>query len=308
MSGLTLCFMSISLVDLEVLANSGTPKDRLYAMKILPLVKRRHLLLCSLLIFNGAAMESGKGGELSREETTIIAGALELTEKTARDSMTPISETFAIDIDAKLDRKLINLIFAKGNSRVPVYHGQPRNIIGLILVKNLLTIHPTDEVPVKNITIRQIPRFSETMPLYDILNEFQKGLSHMAVVVTQHNKMEQPASKYVANDSMREMRVDIHSERHPPKKRLKSKRLLAKLKISPRSAKISSREASKSRRWADEIHPEVLHMDDNLLSTLTKEGEVIGIITMQDVIEELLKEEIYDGTDHCDEHSQSNFF
>jgi CBS domain containing-hemolysin-like protein len=34
----------------------------------------------------------------------IIAGALELTKKTARDAMTPISETFAIDVNAKLDR------------------------------------------------------------------------------------------------------------------------------------------------------------------------------------------------------------
>lgn len=31
MSGLTLGLMSMSLVDLEVLAKSGTPKDRIYA-------------------------------------------------------------------------------------------------------------------------------------------------------------------------------------------------------------------------------------------------------------------------------------
>lgn len=48
--------------------------------------------------------QAGKGGELTHDETTIIAGALELTEKTAGDAMTPISETFAIDINAKLDR------------------------------------------------------------------------------------------------------------------------------------------------------------------------------------------------------------
>lgn len=41
---------------------------------------------------------------MTHDETTIIAGALELTEKTASDAMTPISETFAIDINAKLDR------------------------------------------------------------------------------------------------------------------------------------------------------------------------------------------------------------
>ena len=49
-------------------------------------------------------MQDGKGGELTRDETTIIAGALELTEKTARDAMTPIFEIFSVDINAKLDR------------------------------------------------------------------------------------------------------------------------------------------------------------------------------------------------------------
>lgn len=34
----------------------------------------------------------------------IIAGALQLTEKTARDVMTPITKTFAIEFNAKLDR------------------------------------------------------------------------------------------------------------------------------------------------------------------------------------------------------------
>lgn len=78
--------------------------------------------------------------------------------------MTPISDTFAIDINARLDRyhifspllreyyltfffslltllyvlqplrELMNLILEKGHSRVPVYYEQPTNIIGLILV------------------------------------------------------------------------------------------------------------------------------------------------------------------------------
>ncbi|KAH8498637.1 hypothetical protein H0E87_017535 [Populus deltoides] len=280
MSGLTLGLMSMSIVDLEVLAKSGTPKNRKYAAKILPVVKNQHLLLCTLLICNATAMEAlpifldslvtagvaivisvtlillfgeilpqsvcsryglaigatvapfvrllvwicfpvaypisklldfllghghvalfrraelktlvnfhgneaGKGGELTHDETTIIAGALELTEKTASDAMTPISETFVIDINDKLDRELMSLILEKGHSRVPVYYEQPTNIIGLILASNLLTIHPEDKVPVKNVTIRRIPRVPETLPLYDILNEFQKGHSHMAVVTRQ---------------------------------------------------------------------------------------------------------------------------
>ncbi|KAG4379233.1 hypothetical protein GLYMA_17G205900v4 [Glycine max] len=40
--------------------------------------------------------EAGKGGDLTHEETTIITGALELTEKTAKDAMTPISKAFPL--------------------------------------------------------------------------------------------------------------------------------------------------------------------------------------------------------------------
>ncbi|XP_074303626.1 DUF21 domain-containing protein At2g14520-like [Silene latifolia] len=131
---------------------------------------------------------SGKGGELTHDETTIIAGALELTEKTAGDAMTPIADIFSIDINGKLDRDLMNSIMDNGHSRIPVYYEEQTNIIGCILVKNLLTVDPEDEVPVKSVTIRKIPRVPELMPLYDILNEFQKGHSHIAVVTRQLNK------------------------------------------------------------------------------------------------------------------------
>lgn len=54
--------------------------------------------------FLGPFLQAGKGGELTNDETTIIAGALELHEKRAGDAMTPISETFSIDLDGKLNR------------------------------------------------------------------------------------------------------------------------------------------------------------------------------------------------------------
>ncbi|KAH9712425.1 DUF21 domain-containing protein [Citrus sinensis] len=382
MSGLTLGLMSMSLVDLEVLANSGTPSDRKHASKILPVVRRQHLLLCTLLFCNAAAMEAlpifldslvpawgaivisvtlilsfgeiipqavcaryglaigakvapfvqilvwicfpiafpvsklldlllgkgnealfrraelktlvdlhgneaGKGGELTRDETTIIAGALELSEKTARDAMTPASETFAIDVTSKLDRNLMRLVLEKGHSRVPVYYQLPRNIIGLILVKNLLTIHPEDEVPVKNVSIRRIPRVSETMPLYDILNEFQKGHSHMAVVVRHQNDREQP---------------HVPIEHSTDEKCLKTKRSLKKRNRLSHDANLH-RGASMSKNWSRDFHSEVLHITDDPQRMLNGEWEAVGIITLEDVIEELLQEEIYDETDY---HAETN--
>ncbi|XP_073277034.1 putative DUF21 domain-containing protein At1g03270 [Primulina huaijiensis] len=45
----------------------------------------------------------GNGGELTNNETTIISGALNLTEKTAEKAMTPIESTFSLDVSSKLD-------------------------------------------------------------------------------------------------------------------------------------------------------------------------------------------------------------
>ncbi|XP_035546936.1 DUF21 domain-containing protein At1g47330 isoform X3 [Juglans regia] len=102
--------------------------------------------------------EAGKGGDLTHDETTIITGALELTEKTAKDAMTPISNAFSLDLDANLDLETLNAIMTKGHSRVPVYAGSQKNIIGLVLVKNLLTVDPDDAVPLRTMIIRKIPR------------------------------------------------------------------------------------------------------------------------------------------------------
>ncbi|KAL4615098.1 hypothetical protein ACB092_07G100000 [Castanea dentata] len=397
MSGLTLGLMSMSLVDLEVLAKSGTPRDRLHAAKILPVVKNQHLLLCTLLICNAAAMETlpifldhlitawgailisvtlillfgeiipqsvcsryglaigaavapvvrvlvficfpvaypisklldyllghghvalfrraelktlvnmhgneaGKGGELTHDETTIIAGALELTEKTASDAMTPISDTFAIDINAKLDRDLMSLILEKGHSRVPVYYEQPTNIIGLILVKNLLTIHPEEEAPVKSVTIRRIPRVPETMPLYDILNEFQKGHSHMAVVVRRcKTTVEQTASSPLENQ-VKDVKINIDGGMSSKERILKSKRSFQKLKSLPNSMNNSyNKGGSRSKKWSKDIYSDILQIDGSPLPKQPEEEEAVGIITMEDLIEELLQEEIFDETDHHEE-------
>jgi metal transporter CNNM len=61
-------------------------------------------------------------------------------------------------VDSKLDWEAIGKILARGHSRVPVYSGNPKNIIGLLLVKSLLTVRAETETPVSAVSIRRIPR------------------------------------------------------------------------------------------------------------------------------------------------------
>nr|XP_024365635.1 DUF21 domain-containing protein At4g14240-like isoform X2 [Physcomitrium patens] len=331
MSGLTLGLMSLGLVDLEVLQQSGTVEEKKRASAILPVVRTQHQLLVTLLLCNAAAMEvipqavcsrhglaiganfiwlvkilmvicwpisypvgkildhllghsdsalfrraqlkafvgihgkeAGKGGELTHDETTIIQGALDLTEKTALDSMTPLEHTFSLDVDTKLDWEVVGKIMARGHSRIPVYSGDKRNIVGVLLVKSLLTVRAEAETPIRAVSIRRIPRVPSDMPLYDILNEFQKGGSHMAAVMKVKRKRNMSSDKNKAKQSPE---TDTNHE--------------------------ADLEGGLENHESPEMNTKVVEEDQYDVEA----GEVIGIITLEDVMEELLQEEIVDETD-----------
>ena len=58
MSGLTMALMSLDQMNLSILSISGTQTEQGQARKLQPLLKRRHLLLVTLLVGNAAAMEA----------------------------------------------------------------------------------------------------------------------------------------------------------------------------------------------------------------------------------------------------------
>lgn len=233
------------------------------------------------------------GGYLTLDETTIIAGALDLTEKTALEAMTPIESTFTLDMNTVLDRENLGRIMARGHSRVPVYSGGPQNIVGLLLVKNLLTVRTEDNTLVNDVPIRRIPKVPEDMPLYDILNEFQKGGSHMAAVVA----VKSGRRKYTKRSSVgqqREGRKGVKEYQSPE----------ADVEKGGGSAYAhSSGGGGEPSAPASEYdyNGEKLNQHNHDVA----EGDVIGIITMEDVIEELLQEEIVDETDeYIDVHKR----
>ncbi|XP_028077995.1 DUF21 domain-containing protein At5g52790 isoform X2 [Camellia sinensis] len=215
--------------------------------------------------------EAGKGGELTHHETTIISGALDLTQKTAKDAMTPLSEIFSLDLNSKLDEDTVSLIMSKGHSRIPVYSGSPSNIIGLILVKNLIKCRAEDEKPISILTIRRIPRVGDSLPLYDILNQFQKGHSHMAAVVKSKHNVKDSVGNATDKNDMITINVNSNSS------------ILQK--------QVEGKDANKTKEVLESIPDQ--------------DEEVIGIITMEDVLEELLQEEILDETDeYVDVHNK----
>ncbi|KAM7257806.1 hypothetical protein ACFE04_013547 [Oxalis oulophora] len=243
----------------------------------------RRAQLKALVSIHG--QEAGKGGELTHDETTIISGALDLTEKTAEEAMTPIESTFSLDVNSKLDWEAMGKILARGHSRVPVYSGNPKNIIGLLLVKSLLTVRPETETPVGAVSIRRIPRVPSDMPLYDILNEFQKGSSHMAAVVKSKGKSK-ALPPTMDEETIEEDKV-IEGD-----SQLTTPLLNNKQEVNPGSVVV---DIDRSPRRGRMSRPPSLQQNEMATNGLIissediEEGEVIGIITLEDVFEELLQ-------------------
>ena len=87
---------------------------------------------------------------------------------------------------------------------------------------------------------------------------------------------------------MKEVKVNIDGEKPPKDKTLKSKRPLQKWKSFPNSGNNSFRN-SRSKKWTKDLDSDILHLNGNPLPQLPEEEEAVGIITMEDVIEELLQ-------------------
>jgi metal transporter CNNM len=144
------------------------------------------------------------GGDLRTDTVTIIGATLDLQEKVVRQvtlfiilfcrglillqAMTPISEVFMLSIDSYLDYDLLKQICLTGHSRVPVFEevevngNKVKKIIGILLVKQCVLLDPKDAIPLRKIPLNKVPFIPNNEPLLGLLDKFQEGRSHMAIV------------------------------------------------------------------------------------------------------------------------------
>lgn len=149
-----------------------------------------------------AAIENG-------DENRLLRAVVNFGETLVREVMTPRPDIVAIPADATVD-DLRRLIREQEYSRLPVYSDNLDNIVGLIVVKDLIQMSAEPDDSRKVSELMRSPSFvPETKRVVDLLREFQQGRIQLAMVVDEYGGT---AGLVTVEDVVEELVGEIHDE------------------------------------------------------------------------------------------------
>jgi len=124
--------------------------------------------------------------DLGPSQREMLLGVFTLADATVDEVMTPRLDLVGVDVSASR-AEVLDVFRHRGHTRLPVYDGTPDNLVGILYVKDLVPLvmglpagereRPWQEL------VRPAAIVPETKTLDAQLRDFQRGPSHIAVVV-----------------------------------------------------------------------------------------------------------------------------
>ena len=128
--------------------------------------------------------ETGKAQEVTETEQEILINALELSELSVRDIITPRNDVVALDVNRSFEENLQIALESK-HTRFPLIDGHLDKTLGLIHIKDLISEMRTD-VPDMLDVRRELMPVPELIKLDEMLKLFRAKKAHMALVVDEY--------------------------------------------------------------------------------------------------------------------------
>lgn len=126
-------------------------------------------------------------GVINETEKDMINSIFSFDDKLAKEVMTPRTEVFLINAQAKSEEYIDKLLDEK-YSRVPVYEEDSDNIIGILYLKDFFVEaknHGFENVNIK--TILHEPYFvPENKNIDELFKELQNSKNHMAILIDEY--------------------------------------------------------------------------------------------------------------------------
>ncbi len=141
---------------------------------------------------------------------SIIEGAMQVSDMQTRDIMVPRSQMQVIKVDASLE-EILPQIVESAHSRYPVIGENPDDILGILLVKDLLPqILASQDDP---FSVTSLMRTGNVVPeskrLNVLLREFRQNRNHMAIVIDEYGGI---AGLITIEDVLEEIVGEIEDE------------------------------------------------------------------------------------------------
>jgi len=225
---------------------------------------------------------------LDEEQANLMISAIEMHEIKAEDIMTSPEKIFSLSFDTVIDNNTIRTIISKGFSRIPIYNVSKDNFVGILKINSLLKINPELKQTIRNLGIElyQPVVLPPDATVYECLQTLRKGKSQMAFIT---NNVDALKKNLVSNS--RDTLIEI-SNMHKDKSNLET----SNVKVFPKEAPPSIENTMKAVSFdhTNSYFPENFSTD------------VIGLITLEDVIERMIKIDIFDEEDYITKKARAS--
>lgn len=121
---------------------------------------------------------------IDKDEKDIMLGAMSFSDKEVEQIMTPKKNVFMLEENDQINDNLLDTIKEKGHTRIPVFKQYKDNVIGILLVKDLLG---TDILMIKEAKLRKSLKVHLDTRLDILLNQLILNKSHLAIVTDHYD-------------------------------------------------------------------------------------------------------------------------
>ncbi|MDX5422779.1 MAG: hemolysin family protein [Hymenobacteraceae bacterium] len=124
--------------------------------------------------------QSAEGGAILDAQHELIENVFQFSEHMVKQILVPRTKMVAIDVSIS-EHELMEVVFNEGYSRLPVYSGNIDNIVGILYVKDILSIMRLGEPIIIEKLMRPAYFVPETKKINQLLRQFQRRHMHMAI-------------------------------------------------------------------------------------------------------------------------------
>ncbi|MGH7914856.1 MAG: hemolysin family protein [Candidatus Binataceae bacterium] len=138
--------------------------------------------------FKALLIASERSGQVETAERELIDKVFAFGSRRASEIMTPSERIFALDLDTAADR-IIAEVGHSHYSRVPVYRGNPNNIVGVLRAKDLVARRLESAPPRLERLIRDPTFVPPSKTLGELFDEMRRHRVQLAFVVDEYGRL-----------------------------------------------------------------------------------------------------------------------